>query len=297
MAFVTFITTCKNRLNHIQETMPLLYAEAAKEEIIFVDYGCTQGSSAWVKANYPKVKIVLVNDDPGFCAARARNMGALVANSPWVFFIDGDIKVKPGFVKWIKNNSKKGFYYRASATSNGALDKETWGSFLCSKQDYKTIDGYDEMFRGWGGEDDDIYARLSLSGIQQNFYPSKFLSVISHDDSIRLDAYRLKELTSHHLINQTYLSIKLAVMQNSHVNKFDTKIVKQLDASMRSNFMNNITSKVEKLLQDKDASNPYFKIALNINHWLPDNYNLLQECELTFTIKRKITEIDLSVES
>jgi glycosyltransferase involved in cell wall biosynthesis len=68
---ISFITTCKNRLSHIQETMPLLYAEAAKEEIIFVDYGCTQGSSDWVKAHYPKVKIVLVNDDPGFCAARA----------------------------------------------------------------------------------------------------------------------------------------------------------------------------------------------------------------------------------
>ena len=297
MAMVSFITTCKNRLSHIQETMPLLYAEAAKEEIIFVDYGCTEGSSDWVKAHYPKVKIVLVNDDPGFCAARARNIGASVANSPWLFFIDGDIKVKPGFLKWIKSNAKKGFYYRASATSNGKLDKETWGSFLCGKQDYKTIDGYDEMFRGWGGEDDDIYARLTLSGIQQNFYPSKFLGVISHDDTIRLDAYRLKEISSHHMINQTYLGIKLALMRNSHVDKFDTKIVKQLDASIRSNVMNSVTSKVEKMLQDKKGSSPYFKIALNINHWLPDSYNLFQECNLTFTIRRKITEIDLNVES
>lgn len=295
MAFVTFITTCKNRLSHIQETMPLLVAEAANEEIVFVDYGCSQGSGDWVREHYPKVKVFLVNDDPGFCAARARNMGASVADTPWLFFIDGDIKVKPGFVKWIKKNAKKDSYYRASPSVNNLLDVETWGSCLCMRKDHKSIDGYDEAFRGWGGEDNDLYARLSLAGINQNFYPGSFVEAISHDDQLRLQEYALKEKSHHLLVNATYSAIKLTLMRSMHTNKFSNELGKQLEFSIRNKLMVNINSKIKYWTENTDSEPPYFKTSININHWAPDGYKLVQKCDFTFSIDEKPIEVDLDV--
>jgi glycosyltransferase involved in cell wall biosynthesis len=117
--------TCKNRLTHVKETLPLLFAEASSEDIVFVDYLCSEGSGSWVQENFPKVKTIFVEDDPFFCVARARNMGAKEAKSEWLFFIDADIKVKPGLVRWIKDNVEKNFFYRASEPE---MNKETWGA-------------------------------------------------------------------------------------------------------------------------------------------------------------------------
>ena len=43
--------------------------------MIVVDYGCPDGTEAWVKQNFPEVKVVKVEDDPGFSISRARNLG------------------------------------------------------------------------------------------------------------------------------------------------------------------------------------------------------------------------------
>ena len=80
---IAFITTCKGRLKHIQQTLPTMVAENPYE-IILVDYGCPQGTGDWAESNYPSVKVVRVNDDPGFCAARARNIGAGHSTAPWL---------------------------------------------------------------------------------------------------------------------------------------------------------------------------------------------------------------------
>ena len=270
------------------ETMPLLFAEASKEEIIFVDYGCSEGSSAWVKEHYPKVKIVLANDDPGFCAARARNIGASIANSEWLFFIDGDIKVKPGFVKWIKSNAKKGYFYRASPLSDGELDRETWGSCLCSRNDYKSIGGYDEVFRGWGGEDTDLYSRLALIAVSEKFYPNSFVEAISHDNDLRFKEYALQERSHHLLINKTYSSIKLALMRamnsSDAASNYRNKVQKQLEFSVRKNIMTSVTSKVELWIENPDSHLPYFNTKINIKLWLPDGYSLIQQCDITFSM-------------
>jgi hypothetical protein len=165
------------------------------------------------------------------------------------------------------------------------------------RNDHKSIDGYDEAFRGWGGEDDDLYARLSLIGINQNFYPSSFVEAISHDDELRLQGYYLKEKSYHLLVNQTYSAIKLALMRNMHTNKFTNKLEKQLDFSTRNSLMANVNSKIKYWIENADSSPPYFRSSININQWVPDGYSLVQKCDFTFSLDEKPTEIDLDVAS
>ena len=155
--------------------------------------------------------VVRVDDDPGFCAARARNLGAKRARSTWICFIDADIKIKPGWMDWMNSHLDDRFHYRC-ATRDGVRDKETWGTCLCPRKAFERVGGYDEIFRGWGGEDDDLYTRLSLSGVPETRYPADFIEPIRHDDESRLKFYDVKDRDMHHCINQFYSEAKLQIM-------------------------------------------------------------------------------------
>jgi len=146
---IAFVTTSKGRLHHIQQTLPRIVRENP-DQIIVVDYACPQGTGDWVANDYPQVQVVRVNGDPGFCLPLARNLGSQTVRADWIFFIDADILVQPGLVNWLRANLKSGGFYRAGRIG-GKRDLETYGSFVCAREDFERIGRYDEAFRGWGG--------------------------------------------------------------------------------------------------------------------------------------------------
>jgi glycosyltransferase involved in cell wall biosynthesis len=153
--------------------------QQSDSEVIVVDYGCNEGTADWVKSNYPNVKIVEFGDDPVFSLAIARNLGLKQASGKWVLFVDADVFIMQDIGFWIKKNAKEKKYYRIKG--KGDLS----GTFICAKKTLDMVEGYDEAFRGWGGEDVDLYTRLELSNLKYTKIPSKFLISIEHDDGLR----------------------------------------------------------------------------------------------------------------
>ena len=177
---LSLITTCKNRLPHLKQTLPLMLRQP-RAEVIVVDYGCEQGTAAWVKENHPAAKLVEVNDDPEFCLARARNMGAKEASHDLLCFIDADVLLHVDLVEWLELNHKpNGYYLYANRT-----DSELFGFLIVARKQFFRISGYDEAFRGWGGEDMDLYDRLSRAGLAWVSVPTESISSISHGDDLR----------------------------------------------------------------------------------------------------------------
>lgn len=205
MNSIAFVTTCKGRLHHIKQTLPTLIAESPSE-IILVDYGCPDNTAEWVDQNFPIVKVVRVDDDAGFCLPRARNLGAAQASAPWLCFIDADVKVTPGWLDWLQHNIRESRFYRACFSD--IRDPETYGTVVCSRSAFDAIGGYDEAFRGWGGEDDDLYIRLIENSIVQDHYPSGFVEAISHADSERTSFHPIKSVDVQGLINMVYIKLK-----------------------------------------------------------------------------------------
>ena len=207
---VTAITTCKGRLHHLKQTLPLL-ANQANIDVVVVDYGCPQGTAAWVRENYPAVKVIEVTDDPNFSLPRARNLGANAANTPWLLFIDADVMVGD-LNEWVNHGLKAGGFYMTRAYGT-----DLTGSFFCARQMYAQIGGYDEAIRGWGGEDDDIYYRLTKAGLEQRIYPDDLFTSISHSEDERFAQYPGSSKTKQYMTNQWYRCIKydlMAVRQN-----------------------------------------------------------------------------------
>lgn len=207
---IAFVTTCKNRLHHLQQTLPLWVAEGP-DEIVVVDYGCPQGTGDWVEANWPQVTVVRVDDDPGFCVARARNLGAAVVESEWICFIDADIFVAAGWVTWMREHLNGGCFYRA-APVNGVREPEIWGTVIVQQGAWREIGGYDEFFFAWGGEDADLYDRLAQSGRIEHDYPNGYVGVIHHSDEERFAYSKFKSKRDNRSFHNFYRYAKYVWM-------------------------------------------------------------------------------------
>ena len=150
--------------------------------------------------------MVVVTDDPVFNLARARNLGANAAVTPWLLFIDADVLVTD-LQDWINHGLQAGKFYM---TRNYGTDLT--GTFFCMRQIYSQIAGYDEAFRGWGGEDDDMYYRLAKAGQQKQTYPDSIFVSINHDEDERFAEYPDSNKTKQWMVNQWYRNIKYDLM-------------------------------------------------------------------------------------
>lgn len=275
MSQFAFVTTCKGRLHHLQQTLPLMVADAP-DEIVVVDYGCPQGSGDWVEANFPQVNVVRVTDDPGFHLARARNAGAAACTASWICFIDADIRIRPGFVAWLRGNVRERRFYR-QAPVDGKWDPEGHGTVVCPHKAFKAIEGYDELFNGWGGEDKDLYSRLVSSGLSLNQFPADMIKPITHGDAERMAFHIHSRKDLQHAVNSFYRNAKLQIMAFHGIRT-------QLPLPQRIELRKIVESAVMRWGGEAGKPLPSITIRLNGGDWLMPPYRLLTKAELTLTM-------------
>lgn len=205
-SLVTFVIVCKARLHHLKETLPFLLADNPYE-VIVVDYACPQNAGSWVKSNYPSVKVVRLDEGQSFNLARGRNFGAQHASGNFLCFVDADIKVETGFVGWMTENLSGNSFYRQDL-DGGTRDPQTFGTAICEKSHFWNVEGYDELYSGWGGEDKDLYLKLRRDGCIERVFPHRFITAIPHDDSERLLYFQLKNKRAQLFQNRVYRNAK-----------------------------------------------------------------------------------------
>ncbi len=253
---LSLITTCKNRLPHLKQTLPLMLRQP-HSEVIVVDYGCEQGTAAWVKEHHPEAKLVQVNDDPVFCAARARNMGAKNASHEVLCFVDADVLLHLELSTWLEfNQNPKRFYLYSDYKA-----PELVGFLIVAREHFFKVDGYDEAIRGWGGEDRDLYERLTRTGLSSSLVPKESMSPISHGDELRQLSEAeggfgsQRETISMH---QLYWAIKRDSWQLTG---------QEIELEKRKELLNYITMKWEEAVaENQDAFEISINVPLNLKH-------------------------------
>jgi glycosyltransferase involved in cell wall biosynthesis len=203
---LTYITTCKGRLDHLRQTLPRVAAQPGVN-IVVVDYDCPQQSGRWVSENFPEARVVRIENEPGFNVAIARNAGGHSAVTPWLAFFDADILIGDGFFDAVTGSLVPGRFYRPSPVT-----WQTWGSVICERDAFLKVDGYDTAYEGWGGEDDDFYTLLEFAGIKAGSVDGRALSEISHTDEMRTRFHSEGKKRSHQR-NQIYRMAKFDVMR------------------------------------------------------------------------------------
>lgn len=232
------IVTCKGRLMHLKQTLPLFCA-LPDTEVTVVDYGCPDRCGDWVEVNFPGVKVVRIDDDPGFNPSRARNIAAQEAKADYLFFVDADILVDPAAMDEIKAAVTPETYATIDVDGRGDGLR---GTCIVPRTMFEAVGGYDELLRHYGMEDTELYARLTDFGCKDAFIPSAVFTEITHDDALRTAFFPAKSIRKFRLVAQFYQeyvkvfrrSLKvphLALEDREQIHAAATSLVDQLTAA------------------------------------------------------------------
>jgi GT2 family glycosyltransferase len=202
MADVCFVTTCMGRLAALRQTLGAMLEQPGGSCVV-VDYSCPDGAGDWVAAHHPAARVVRVPGQAAFNLAAARNAGARHADAPWICFVDADVVLDPGFTAAAVPALVPGGYYRAYSPGGGV-----GGTVACARADFERVGGYDEMYRCWGEEDNDLYDALQFVGVQPRTLPASRLQHLEHGDAERTRFYPVADRVLGHAINRVYRIVK-----------------------------------------------------------------------------------------
>ncbi|MGH8688753.1 MAG: glycosyltransferase family 2 protein [Burkholderiales bacterium] len=199
----SFILTSMGRLRQLQRSLPAC-ATLAGAECIVVDYACPESSGEWAARAHPEATVVRVAGERYFNASRARNAGAAAARGDTLVFVDADVVCPVDFTHRLRGLLAPRAFVRVEP---GVAD--LWGTVAVHRADFERAGRYDEVMQGWSVEDDELYARLRLLGLEQRTMPASWFQWETHDDETRLRYHELKDARLAHAINVAYAQVKL----------------------------------------------------------------------------------------
>ena len=96
-----------NGINYLKSCLAALNQETSSVfDIIVVDNGSTDGSTWYLKQQYPQITVISNQSNLGFC--KAVNQGIQAAATPYVLLLNNDTKVLHGFVRSLEEAIESG---------------------------------------------------------------------------------------------------------------------------------------------------------------------------------------------
>jgi GT2 family glycosyltransferase len=103
---ISVITVNYNGKRWLKDCLSSLSKQTYKNyEIILVDNGSTDGSAAYVKSNFPKVKVIRNKENSGF--AGGNNLGYQNSDGDYILLLNNDTKVNPDFLEKFYSSFKE----------------------------------------------------------------------------------------------------------------------------------------------------------------------------------------------
>jgi len=226
----SIVTTCKGRLHNLKRTLPRFLAQE-NAEVIVVDYDCPDGTAEYVAANHPRARLVRVADQPLFNLGHARNLGAAQAVGEYLVFLDADVVIADTFLTELDGALGTAAFAVFAPTAGNSLR----GSCVIRRREFLAIGGYDELMRGYGGEDLDIYMRLRMIGAPRAMLdPGAVVEMIEQDDAEKA-RFRGPDLKKQFLQGQLYVAVKEMVMSVERLAVLEPALRQQIYDEVRRN--------------------------------------------------------------
>ena len=220
--FLSFYTTCKGRLEHLQQTLPEKLATIQaypNAELVILAYGDDETAN-WIQNNYSdeirngRIRLGAVPEEeaPGFEFSYVKNIAArlamLINRVPPVdpkkhilISLDADTTVKQEYVEWLIRNFSKhpdtvtgiglttklknDLQHRSSDAGDAGKPQLPYGLVAINAQNFAIVGGYDQAI-GYG-EDTNLVDRGWHLGLHAKNTPIRLIGgVIKHSDAERV---------------------------------------------------------------------------------------------------------------
>jgi GT2 family glycosyltransferase len=150
-----------------------------------------------------------------FHKCKAHNAGAeraLSEGAEYLCFLDADTVVGPPFVEWIRSHVARRSFLIAGKRPDGSDQPSVTGLLVVHRDAFRQVGGFDESFRGWGGEDIEMRLRLFLlAGLDYVDVPLSLITPLAHGDGLRTQFYAEGDIRASNRDNMRYLLRKVTV--------------------------------------------------------------------------------------
>ena len=148
----SLVTTCMDRYDLLEKALPT-WLDLDFGEIIIVDWS----SQIPVVEQLPEkiineVIVCTVPKKEFFSVTKARNTGFRISRKDYIFFVDSDVALNKKLAGSGIHPNEDTFYRGYAQTS---------GTVLLSRNSFTLVNGYNERYDVYGGEDAELYTRLA----------------------------------------------------------------------------------------------------------------------------------------
>ncbi len=194
---LSFCIVCRNRLEHLQQTLITNLKENNRKyvEFVLLDYNSDDGLGYWVKENlmhYLSTGILVYYRNSSayfFHRTHSRNMAIRLSTGKIVCNLDADNYLGEGNADYILNlfHQNENIFVTSDYSKRDIV-----GRVYMYKNDFVKVNGYNEAFEGYGFEDVELYHRLQKSNLNQIYLSHPyFFRAISHSNGMRINQERL----------------------------------------------------------------------------------------------------------
>ena len=211
---IAFCTTCRNRVEHIVQTLPKNIQDCAgyaNAVFVVLDYNDQEGLGTHILVNHwddlesGRLAYYHAPDPQRFHMGNAKNMVmrlGMAEGADILVTLDADNYTGPGFAAYLNDRFKNGLSFlcpnfqvlpppghRFNKDNPLRLGRGFAGRLAIRAQDFVKAGGYDESFDTWRGEDIDIIARLNRMGFKRGDIDPVYLNAIAHGSGLRFREY------------------------------------------------------------------------------------------------------------
>lgn len=152
MPTFSIIIVSWNALHHLRKYLPSVVAtNYADFEIILADNASDDGSKAWVREQYPEVKIAALDENYGYCGGN--NRAVPHASGEILLFLNNDVRVEPDWLDALAEcftdpevaavqprfrSNKQPEYFEYAGAAGGFLDR--YGYPFCRGRIFDTVE-------------------------------------------------------------------------------------------------------------------------------------------------------------
>ncbi len=224
---VSLIVTIKNRISHWNLSMPFLVSQmGVPYELLFVDYFSEDGFSDRLmnyiekgkesfSSDLKSIRSIRIKENRKFSSCRAKNLGARNARHPILAFTDIDTFLREDYLAFHVSELLKST--TTFCTNRAELDcrfstEINYGNLVLYQNLYHRVEGHNETIIGYGGDDDELFHRLNLTGAKcvspRNSFETRQYSLL-HGDEARMENLEISELSG--LQNWEFLKGKQSI--------------------------------------------------------------------------------------
>lgn len=203
---ISFCTTCMGRAHHLKETLPVNIDQNPSTdefdvEFVVLNYNSKDDLHEWMTTD-PAMKAHIesglirygkTTEPEHFHMSHAKNMAHRMATGDFVCNLDADNFTGVGFASFLAKVFKldpngivtcaRSLYERTPVSQHGF-----GGRIALSKSNFLALHGYDEAYKGWGEEDNDLKWRAKGKSMRDyKFSNPEFARVLSHSDEARVE--------------------------------------------------------------------------------------------------------------